>query len=272
MRDVARAMSWMDRMERKFGGLAFPGLLKYYIFLNALVYGLQFIRPGLGTRMVFDVQKIMAGEVWRVLTFLLAPAGVGGVSPISILFLACAIGVASMISDALESMWGVFRTSVFCYVTIAGLIAANLILPGVMRWSGLLFYEAVFFAFATLFPRVEFRIMFVLPVQVRFLAILGVVPLLLSSLADWRIGVYVVLANLGYLVFAGLPALRGLRREVQSVKRRASFRAAARGSGGAAFHTCEVCGRNDVEDPELEFRVGQDGREYCLEHLPEDGS
>jgi hypothetical protein len=29
-----------------------------------------------------------------------------------------------------------------------------------------------------------------------------------------------------------------------------------------------VCGRTEISDPELDFRMAADGEEYCEDHLP----
>jgi hypothetical protein len=68
-----------------------------------------------------------------------------------------------------------------------------------------------------------------------------------------------------YLLWAGLPALRGKSQEVKSLKRRMHFNA-AKGKPADGFHRCEVCGRTEISNPELDFRVGPDGKEYCDEH------
>lgn len=34
------------------------------------------------------------------------------------------------------------------------------------------------------------------------------------------------------------------------------------------FHRCHVCGRTEVTNPDLVFRVAADGEEYCQDHLP----
>jgi hypothetical protein len=34
------------------------------------------------------------------------------------------------------------------------------------------------------------------------------------------------------------------------------------------MHCCKICGRTELTTPELEFRVSEDGEEYCAEHLP----
>ena len=34
------------------------------------------------------------------------------------------------------------------------------------------------------------------------------------------------------------------------------------------FHRCHVCGRTEVTNPDLAFRIASDGEEYCQTHLP----
>jgi hypothetical protein len=54
---------------------------------------------------------------------------------------------------------------------------------------------------------------------------------------------------------------------IESAQRRKRFNS-RKDPEDSAFHTCAACDRTDVTDPQLEFRVGGDGREYCEEHLP----
>ena len=36
----------------------------------------------------------------------------------------------------------------------------------------------------------------------------------------------------------------------------------------ATLHCCVSCGRTELSDPDLEFRVTASGEEFCREHLP----
>lgn len=257
-------MAFLDRLERRLGWMSFPGFLRCYALFHVLVFALQFVRPGIGQVLSFDAARIMDGEVWRVVTFLFASSGYGGGS-LGIIFLFFMVMIAFMMSDALEAAWGVFRTSMFYYFGILCLIGVNFIAPVA---SGIFLYESAFFAFATLFPRTEFRLFLVIPVQVRFLAILLVVILAAQAFKVPLLLPLFLLCFLNYILWAGMPALRGHAGVVRSAKRRRRFNE-AKGDGEEAFHRCAVCGRNDVDDPEQEFRVGPDGREYCGEHTPE---
>ncbi|MEI7952269.1 MAG: hypothetical protein WCH37_06295, partial [Synechococcaceae cyanobacterium ELA182] len=197
--------------------------------------------------------------------------GVGswvGASAIGIMMMIFLVMIAFMMSDALEGAWGAFKTTLFFTVGIIGLIAANLLFPQMMPGSGFILYGAAFFAFATLFPKVEFLLFFILPVQVRFLAWIQAAGLVLLAFADFRLLPFFLLGYANYLIFAGLPALRGTALVIDATQRKRSFNA-AKDPESAAFHTCAVCDRTDLSDPRMEFRVGHDGREYCADHLPE---
>ena len=52
-------------------------------------------------------------------------------------------------------------------------------------------------------------------------------------------------------------------------KRQKKFRSQMASQTDVTLHECKKCGRTDVSDPELVFRVsGVDGEEYCEDHLP----
>lgn len=261
-------MRSLGQFERRFGWLSFPGFLRYYALMHALVYVLQVFRPDIGALLEFDRARILSGEVWRVVTFLFSSSGFAGVGAIGILFFFFMVMIAFMMNDALEGAWGVFKTSLFHYCGVIGLVVANFLIPDAMPGSGFLIYGTSFFAFATLFPKVEFLMFFILPVQVRFLAMIQAGLMVLAALGDLMLFPFFLMGCANYLVFAGLPALRGTARLIESGQRRRLFNQ-AKEPEGQAFHTCHVCGRTDLTDPHLEFRVGRDGREYCAEHLPE---
>jgi hypothetical protein len=271
-------MQFLDKWERKLGWMSFPGLFRYYALIHIMVFLLRILNPEIGTELDFDLQKILSGEVWRVATFLFASNGLEGWSlGISALFLYFMAMIAFMVSDGLEASWGVFRTSLFIYAGIAGLLIANVAFSllfynafNVMisvPFTGLLLYSSAFFAFATLFPRVELMVFLVLPVQVRWLAILAAIPIV-KLVFTLPISIPYLLLGFGnYLLWAGIPALRGQGRVIKSAGRRKKFKE-AKLSDEDSFHRCKKCGRTEISDPDLEFRMAEDGEEYCGDHLP----
>lgn len=259
-------MSFLDKWERKFGWLSFPGLLKYYALFHVLVYLLQIVNPDIGTILEFDRAKILDGEAWRVLTFLVADSGFRGLGAFGALFLFFMVMIAFMMNDSLESTWGIFRTSVFHYTAFAGLLIANFLYAVPMPGSGFFVYSSAFFAFATLFPRHEFMMFLIIPVQVRWLAILLGGLLIFGTLASPLYYGFLLLGFANYLLWAGIPAMRGQVRMAKSVGKKRKFDK-YKPNKDEFFHQCKSCGRTEVSDPELEFRMAADGGEYCEDHL-----
>ena len=261
-------MTFFDRLERRIGWISFPGFLRYYALFHVLVFVLQFIRPDIGLLLQFDKDRIFSGEIWRVATMFFAVSNFGPPTLMSVVFLYFGVNFAFMVNDALEAAWGSFKATMFYYMGILLILIANFIYPIHIPLSGFALYGAAFLAFATLFPRVEILLMFFLPVQVRFLGMLEGFTILMMVISMPVLLPFILLAFANYVVFAGIPAIRGTARIIGSVQRRKRFNS-AKGPASEAFHTCAACERTDATDPGLEFRVGGDGREYCEEHLPE---
>ncbi len=263
-------MEFLDKWEKKLGWLSFPGLLRYYALFHVMVFLLQYVNPNIGGMLDFDLVKIMDGEVWRAVTFLFSTSGLRGLGGFALVGLYFMVIIGFMVSDGLEEAWGVFRTSLFFYTGLISLLVANLVcfllFRAPMPMSGMLLYEGAFFAFATLFPRVEFLLFFILPVQVRWLAIVGALGLLVSIFKIPVLFPFMLLAFANYILWAAIPALRGRARMAKSGVRRKKFERANRGDEDA-FHSCAECGRTEVSDPDLEFRMSADGKEYCVDHL-----
>lgn len=260
-------MSFVDRLERRLGWMAFPGILRCYAILHVLVFILQIFRPDdLALLLDFDRTKIMQGEVWRLVTFLFASSAVKGTGFVAVLFLLFFVQIVFMISDSLEGVWGTFRTTLFCYTGIFLLILATWFTPLAPPLAGLLLYTTAFLAFATYFPKVELLLFMVLPVQVRFLAWLMVAPPIYMAFTRPAMIPFLLLAHANYFLFVGIPWLKGHRKVMEATARRREMQT---NTAQESFHRCHVCGRTELDDAQLEFRVGGDGEEYCQDHLPQ---
>lgn len=261
-------MNIFDKLERRWGWISFPGFLRYYALLHVLVFALQIFRPDIGELLEFNRSKIFAGEVWRVVTMFFANSQFGRISPITLIFLFFVLNFVFMVSDALEGAWGAFKASLFYYAGMFSILVMNFVYPIVIPGSGSYLYGAAFLAFATLFPRVQILLMLIIPIQVKYLGMLAAGFLVLSVIRNPILLPFVLAAHLNYIFWVGIPALRGTARVIEASQRRKRF-ANAKGADSEAFHTCAVCGKTDVTSPHEEFRIGQDGQEYCSDHLPE---
>jgi hypothetical protein len=261
-------MTVFDRLERRFGWLAFPGFLRYYALFHVLVFVLQIIRPDIGQLFEFDRAKIFSGEVWRVATMFFAGSQFGTFNPVSVLLLIFAVNFVFMVSDGLEDAWGSFKTSLFYYAGIGLVLLANFVYPVVIPSSGVALFGAAFLAFATLFPKMEILLFFILPVQVRFLGILMAAGILLNVAGQPVLLPFYLVAFANYFIWAGIPALRGTALTIELGQRKKRFNA-SKTPVSEAFHTCSICEKTDVSHPHDEFRIGHDGEEYCGDHLPQ---
>ena len=53
----------------------------------------------------------------------------------------------------------------------------------------------------------------------------------------------------------------------QTQHRRQEFEAKSHNPQKDSWHRCVICNRTERDDADLEFRVADDDREYCMEHL-----
>src|SRR3954469_23198266 len=73
-------MSAMDKLERRLGFIAVPGLLRYVAALTALVFILFKIDARYLTLIDLDINQVLHGQVWRLITYLFIPQ-LGGFFP-----------------------------------------------------------------------------------------------------------------------------------------------------------------------------------------------
>ena len=259
-------------MEKKASWLAFPGIIRIIALIQACFFVLLTVRPEAGEILLPDWEKVMAGEVWRVVAFVFLPPvhpslGGGFSAFLSILFMFIVVQISFMISDTLEREWGAFRTSLYVYaLIICQGIAVHL--PGA---DGVNFnyYTALFFAFATVVPHVQFLLFFIIPVKVWMLATFTGVLMVLGALGNPALFPILLLSFLPYLAFAVPILIKRRKNHQQLTQHRAKFRAKMpRPEEAPPLHQCVECHRTNESNPELDFRVTSDGQEYCVEHLP----
>ena len=264
-------MRWLTSIEDRLHWVAFPGLFKYLTFLGVIIFAWQWVDPTVVERISFDREKIMSGEIWRILTFAFAPTGTNGFTPLGALFLFFAVMIAFLINDSLEPVWGPTRTTLYILTVWVGLVIGMAVFdPGPMP-AGSYIYTAMFLAFATYFPDYEFRLFFILPVKVRYLGWLALIMMAYTAFVAPVMLCVIIPTLIPYMLWV-LPAeIRGKASMVKAAKRRQKFTLSKR-SAAEAFHTCATCKRTEHDDEDLEFRVMYDGTEYCVDHLPVEDS
>jgi len=257
--------SLLDRLERRFGHLAIPGLLRIIASFQVICFVLLYFNHGFMEMLVLTPAAWTNWEIWRFFTFCFIP------NTQSLLWIFFAVMILLLIGDQLEAEWGKFRLNLYYFGTVICLWAGVVLSPVIGLMIGLqastLLYSSLFLAFATVVPNYTFLIFFILPVKVKYLAMINGALLIFMFFSNPFMRLPLLLAVLPYGCFALPLAWRRFRHGARVTARRATYKSDSLPTG-TPFHACHTCHRTDHSDPSLEFRIAQDGEEYCTEHLP----
>ncbi len=287
-------MKLIQKLERKFGKYAIPGIMKYVIVLYATGFIINMINPLIYYNyLMLDIDKILHGQVWRIVTFLIQPP-----DGTNMFFLFITLYLYYMIGSSLERVWGAFRFNLYFYSGVLLNILAVVIIyvvtyliygVGISYPVSLTYInQSLFLAFAALFPDMQFLIFFIIPIKVKYLGWLYAAMLGYSiytsismgvvlgfengqfvgvqgTAAGICVGVAILVAMANFLIF--FFSTRNYRRvSPKNIKRRKAFfrevKQAGNGDNVVQFtgktvvtkHKCAVCGRTELDDDNLEFR------------------
>src|SRR5262245_14240769 len=158
----APAMTLLDKLERRFGFLAIPGLIRIVIGFTALVYVLVYLNRGFESFLTLDSALILRGQVWRLVTYSFIP------QTFSPLWLLLALWFLWFIGEGLERAWGSFRLTLYFFVGMIGTTIAAFFFGS--NFSNGMLITSLFFAFARFYPEEVIYILFILPVKIKWLA------------------------------------------------------------------------------------------------------
>ncbi len=257
-----------NRLDKVLRHFAVARLTMVLVVGQGLAFLLNFAQQDLILRMILTREQVLAGEVWRLASFVFLPPLLDLQSwmlGINVFFFILYLLAFWFIGHALENEWGPARYTRYLATGYLLTVAAVFALPGQLGDSYFTF-TTVFLAFAYLFPRFEFLLFFVLPVQVRWLALITWIFLGIAVLSGGGGALLALAIVLTFLISFG----RELFQRLRGAQRRMARHAERAREAGAHFHRCVVCGRTDVSDPGLEFRYCDKCAGapcYCLEHL-----
>lgn len=253
-------MTLLDKLERRIGFIAIPGLTRAVVTLSALVFGLVLLNPGFEAYLALEPSRIMRGEVWRLFTYIFVP------QITHFLLVALALWFLWFIGDGLERAWGAFRVTLYFIVGMIGTTVAALITDS--QFSSQMLFTSLFFAFARFYPDEVIYVFFILPVKIKWLAWIYAAFLLIEFARQsnsFRLALLSAFAN--YFIFFGPEIYQQVRHRKDVAGRRKRFEGQSR-SDAEPLHKCATCGATELSNVDLEFRVSRDGEEYCVPHLP----
>ncbi|MDD5901921.1 MAG: hypothetical protein PUC58_00870 [Oscillospiraceae bacterium] len=253
-----------------------PNLMLYIVIISLAVWLLSIMDPSktLMSFFVFSPERILKGEVWRLVSFIFVPQSLSFWELLFFYFY-------YWIGNVLEKEWGTPRFNIFLISGVLLTAVYGFIIYFITKQSiavtTYFIYLSMFFSFATLFPDVQVLFMFIIPIKVKWLAYLDAAFFLLSMLTQsFPFNLLPLVAVLNYLVFFGDDLFSSLRsnrarynkttvnfnREKQKIKyeqKNASY-----------TKKCAVCGRTDTDYPDLEFRYCSHCAGYhcfCQDHI-----
>lgn len=260
----------IDRFCAKHPRFGIPNLAMYIAIGQAVVGVLDLFFGGrLTSAMLFYSPYILRGQVWRLITFILVPSD----SNPFYLLLGCY--VTYWTGQMLEREWGAAKFTLFYLSGVLWSIAGGMILGSISMYY---IHLSFFLVIATMYSEMQVLFMFVLPMKMKWLALLDVALILLDGV---RIGPIVVLlavpSFINYFIFTwsfwsmklGFARRRADPQVINFKRARRQAEKKARETGGY-MHKCAVCGLTDQDDPNMEFRYCSkcDGYYcYCANHI-----
>ena len=278
-------MKFIDKLERKFGRFGIPNLTIYMIVCYVIGYALMIVNPGILNWLSLEPAYILRGQVWRLVTWVLYPPSTSGVLwfAIAVLFFYYPIGTS------LERTIGTFKYTLYILsgviFTILGafilyfLLGGNVLVGNV--FSTYYISLSTFLAYAMCYPDMQVLLLFIIPVKMKWMAIFYVVIVVYEMIqyvmaGAWYLVIPIVASLLNFIIFY-FGTKDFSRYNPKEIHRRNEFRRAMEpqgrmksGSGSVTKHKCAICGRTELDDPNLEFRFCSrcnGNYEYCQDHL-----
>ena len=156
-------MTFLDRLEKSLGRFAIPGLIRYVVAFNALVFLIVTLEPGYEAVLDLDRSAVLRGEVWRLVTWIFIP------ETTRILWIIFYLMFTWWIGDMLESSWGAFRLNAYYFLGMTLCIASALIFG--VSGGNFFLNLSLFLAVATLAPNFEILLFLILPVKMKWVAL-----------------------------------------------------------------------------------------------------
>ncbi|MCR5746702.1 MAG: hypothetical protein K6G03_03255 [Lachnospiraceae bacterium] len=196
--------SLLNKLERKVGAYAVPQLTKYMILTYIIGYILYFLNMA-GLPIIqfiyLSPELILHGQIWRLFTWLFMPPSSPGIFTIIMLLFYYQLGTA------LEQTWGDFKYNLYIFSGILFMIVGAFLLYALGYSVDGMFTTyyvnlSVFLAFAACYPDMEILLYFIIPLKIKWLALINIAFLLYKAMvSSWAERVAIIVALLNFVLF-----------------------------------------------------------------------
>ena len=283
-------MRFIDKLERKYGRYGIENLTMYIIISYVLGYALMYINPGALLMLSLNVTKILQGQVWRLITWIVYPPSTS--SPLW--FVIAILFFYYPISASLEHTWGKFKFTLYILsgmiFTVIAAFILHFVMGGVLDGLGGIIFStyyislSIFLAYSLTYPDMTVLLMFVIPIKMKWMSIVYAAIVIYDVAryfmnGAWFMALPIIASLLNFVIFF-LGTRDFNRYNPKEIHRKNEFKRAVNGgsktvpfpgnSNAVTKHKCAVCGRTEKDDPNLEFRFCSKcngNYEYCQDHL-----
>ena len=277
----------MKQLRRKFELFCYrnrnkgiPNLMLYVVLGTAVVYFMSQIVNNyyLYYLLCFDRERILQGEIWRLVTYCLT------YNSGNLLLTAISLFCYYSLGRAMENIWGTLKFNLFYFCGIFMMDIYCMIFGGTA--SVVYLNLSLFLSYATLYPDAHFLLFYIIPVKAWIFALFDLITVLIGLFTyPFPYNLFSVISLANYFLFFGKDVLNVIPMSWRANARRlfrkpkkakvipfdaGSYRASQATPKPPYTHRCTVCGRTDVSNPELEFRYCSRCKGYycyCQDHI-----
>jgi membrane associated rhomboid family serine protease len=191
----------LHKLERHLGWAAIPNLSLCLVAGQVMVFLFVMLMQFRVELIALLPAAVLHGEVWRLFTYLLVPPTSGQLTAFGAMFLAFGWYMFFLMGRALEDHWGNFRYNAFIFTGWLLTASVAFLTPGSYATNAFL-AGSVFLAFAFLNPDFEIYVFFILPVKIKWLALLTwILYGVTFALGNWTARLAVLAAVGNFLLF-----------------------------------------------------------------------
>lgn len=197
----------LDTLERKCRKFTIKNLMSIIIIGTAIVWLLDFIvgfRAGVYVSwyLQFDAERIFSGEVWRIITFVFVPM------EHQMFYFLISMYFYWFIGTGLEREWGSFRFDLFYFFGVI----CNIIYGLIVGFATVEYLHlSMFIAYAFVNPNDIVLLFFIIPVKMKWLAIIDIIVLgLIFFAVPWQAKIAIAIALLNVVVFFSVAIFKAI--------------------------------------------------------------